>query len=133
MSAAESTRPPLSRQRRTGRMLVIAGFTVFAGYLVVSVLTSVVMSLYGKPPSAHAGALSEDDRNYCVRTLVSLRDELEEEITLVAQPPKPRIDAKAHWETWNASFRERFDDARGRCVHDDAGMEHAYEAPPCDA
>jgi hypothetical protein len=72
--------------------------------------------------------LSADDRNYCVRTLVGLRDELEEEMTTVAQPPKPRIDAKARWETWDASFRERFDDARGRCVHDDVGMEHAYEA-----
>ena len=123
-----AAKPPISRQRRIGRLIVLGVFFVGAGYLVVSVVTSVVLSLYGKPPSAHAGALSEDDRSYCVRALVGLRDELEEQMTLVAQPPKPGVDAKARWERWDASFRGRFDDASMRCVRDDAGMEHAYEA-----
>jgi hypothetical protein len=94
---------------------------------LITVLASVLLALYGKPPSLHDGIFSAEDRNYCVRTLVALRDELEQEVTFVAQPPKPRIDTQARWETWNASFHERFHEAQARCMHD-AGLEHAFDS-----
>jgi hypothetical protein len=112
--------------RRVGRLSVLAVFAVVAGYILVSCITSVLLALYGKPPHMHGGALQTEDRSYCVRTLVALRDELELEVTNVAQPPKPRVDAGARWAAWDATFHQRFDEARLRCAQDDE-LSSAYE------
>lgn len=112
--------------RRAGRLVVFSVFAVIASYVLISVLVSVFLALYGKPPTLDDGAFGADDRSYCVRTLVGLRDELEQEVTNVAQPPKPRVDAKERWQTWDATFHERMSTARARCSQDD-GLEQAFE------
>lgn len=114
------------RFRRIGRMSVLAVFSVAAFWILASCITSVLLALYGKPPTMHGGTLEASDRNYCVRTLVGLRDELEQEVTNAAQPPKPQIDAKARWATFDANFHKRFDEARARCGQDQQ-IETAYE------
>ncbi|MEZ0313235.1 MAG: hypothetical protein ACAI38_15795 [Myxococcota bacterium] len=123
MTNAAVPSPPF---RRTGRLVVFSLFAVVASYILISVIASVFLALYGKPPTLDDGAFGADDRSYCVRTLVGLRDELEQEVTNVAQPPKPRIDAKARWQAWDATYHERMSTARARCSQDD-GIEHAFE------
>ncbi len=124
MTDAAAPSPPF---RRTGRLVVASLFTIVVSYILITVLTSVFLALYGKPPSLDAGAFSAEARGYCVRTLVALRDELEQEVTNVAQPPKPRVDARAHWQAWDSTFSERMSTARARCSQDD-GIAHAYES-----
>lgn len=123
VAAAEPIDP---RFRRIGRWFAIALFSVTGGWILVACITSVVMALYSKPPTMHGGALEGSDRNYCVRTIVGLRDELEVELTNVAQPVKPGIDAGARWSTWDGSFHKRFDEARARCAQDDQ-LDGAYD------
>jgi hypothetical protein len=123
MTDAAAPSPPF---RRTGRWVVFSLFAVTASYILISVLASVFLALYGKPPTLDDGAFGADDRGYCVRTLVALRDELEQEVTNVAQPPKPRVDAKARWQAWDATFHERMSTGRARCSQDE-GIEHAFE------
>lgn len=123
MTDTATPSPPF---RRIGRTLVFTLFIILAVYILGVTLTSVFLALYGKPPSLHDGAFTVADRSYCVRTLVGLRDELEQEVTNVAQPPKPRIDAQARWLAWDATFAERMAEARSRCTQDD-GMERAYD------
>ena len=112
--------------RRTGRWVVFSMFAIVTSYILISVIASVFLALYGKPPTLDDGAFGADDRNYCVRTLVGLRDELEQEVTNIAQPPKPRVDAKARWQAWDATFQERMSAARARCSQDD-GIDHAFQ------
>lgn len=119
--------PPSPSFRRSGRLVIYAVFILFAGYILTSVLTSVFLALYGNPPSTLDGGFSAEERSYCVRTLVGLRDELEQEVTNVAQPPRPRIDAKERWQTWDVSFHERFNSAQSRCTRDDR-FDRAYES-----
>lgn len=117
---------PEPRFRRIGRMIPVAGFAVAAVYILGTILTSVFLGIYGRPPSLDDGVFGAEDRGYCVRTLVGLRDELEQEVTFVAQPPKPRVDAQARWQAWDASFHDRFNEAQSRCVRDE-GFERAYD------
>ncbi len=123
MTDAAASVPPF---RRTSRLVVFSLFAVVASYILITVIASVFLALYGKPPTLDDGAFGADDRSYCVRTLVGLRDELEQEVTNVAQPPKPRVDAKARWQAWDATFHERMSTARARCSQDQ-GFEGAFE------
>lgn len=120
------TTTPRPAFRRIGRTLVFTTFAILAVYILGVTLTSVFLALYGKPPTLQDGDFTVAQRSYCVRTLVGLRDELEQEVTNVAQPPKPRVDAQARWLAWDATFHERMGEARSRCNQDD-DMGSAYE------
>ena len=127
MADATAAAAPIDpRFRRIGRLSVLALFSLVAGYVIITCIASVVLALYGKPPHMHGGALEAQDRGYCVRTLVALRDELEQEVTNVAQPPKRGVDAGARWQTFDSSFHQRFDEARARCAKD-ADIDSAYD------
>lgn len=115
---------PVSRPRRIGRYIVYCFFAALTAYLVIMVLTSVLLSLYGTPPVAGSARLEGAQRDWCLRTLVTLRDELEHEVQLALRVP-PRGDPQARFATWNARWMQRQVDGASRCP-DEAAFERAH-------
>jgi hypothetical protein len=99
-----------------GRLFVMGLFWGIFSYAVGSLVVSVVTTLYGRPPAPYADAASQAKRReWCLRTLAGLRDELESEVSLeltrAATPTAPLGRFEAFDERWTAEL----EDAAFRC------------------
>jgi hypothetical protein len=114
----------LAERKRSfvGRLIVISVFTVFSGYMVAAIFGSVISDLYGSPPPTQATGLSVRERTWCIRSLGSLRDELQGQVTHELLYPVREGDPLARWKLWHAAWVQRLQAARFRCVGTGNGM-----------
>ena len=120
MSDSRSPRSPL------GRGIVLVLFGALIGWSAWAILGSVIVDLYGKPPSAGTTELDLSDRMWCIRRLAGLRDELQGRVTFEARTPPSRIDPLSRWQGWNQKWLADFDGARSRCALSESQLTSSY-------
>jgi len=111
-----------------GRGIVYTLFGIVATYLCVTMLGSVVVDLYGKPPvDTGLAQMSLRQRSWCTRNLIALRDELEGQVTLELQHPRTEGDPLGRWRVWDEGWRDRFERAKSGCATvEDSAFTTAY-------
>lgn len=114
-SAARATAVAKRETSWFGRIVVFSAFGAVVLYFTVALFGSILANLYGEPPSAHAGVLRLSERNWCIRALVGLRDELEGQVTLELQHPRREGAPLSRWHLWDAGWRLKLATARSRC------------------
>lgn len=112
-----------------GRLVVMGGFWGIFAYGVIALYVSIATTLYGRPPAGGGDDSAKlRQQQWCLRTLVGLRDELEAEVNhelsrafSTAEVPPGRFPAFE--ERWQADF----EDAAARCdTSVDPAMADAY-------
>lgn len=111
-----------------GRLIVLVLFCAVVGYFAVAIVGSVVTDLYGGPPANASGELDARERTWCIRTIVGLRDELENQVTVEMQRPGRAGDPFARWREWEAQWTARYEAGKGRCVgFGNTALDRGYE------
>ncbi|OGQ80952.1 MAG: hypothetical protein A2289_12290 [Deltaproteobacteria bacterium RIFOXYA12_FULL_58_15] len=112
-----------------GRVIVITLFATVVVYFATAILGSVFSHLYGKPPpQGQATVMGTQERTWCIRRLVGLRDELEGQVTLELHHPKREGDPFSRWQLWNEGWRDKLGTAETRCVgFGTSNLDRAYE------
>lgn len=111
-----ATETPRRERSFWGRLVVKSIFWGVAGYAILALVISVVSTLYGRPPAPESDSIGQLKRKeWCLRTLAGLRDELESEVSLefnrVAKPTAPLGRFQAFDERWTSEL----EDAALRC------------------
>jgi hypothetical protein len=121
---------PQPRERSFwGRLVVMGVFWGVFAYGVIALYVSIATTLYGRPPAGGGDDVAKvRQEQWCLRTLVGLRDELEAEVNhelarafSTAEVPPARFPAFE--ERWQSDF----EDAASRCdTRVDPVMADAY-------
>lgn len=124
--SSESRAAPSPRFRRLGRTLVYVAFACATLYVPAAIFKSVLASLYGGAPVSGAASAAAQ-RDWCARSLVGLRDELEGQVTSLLQYPRLPGSPLERWRMWEESWTERMHEASRRCAGEvDGGLAQAY-------
>ncbi len=103
-----------------GRLIVLGAFWGVTAYAAIALIASVVLSLYGHPPTRSADALGRArEREWCLRTLAGLRDELESEVAAEVSYREVRRTS-GRFGTFEERWQADFEEAAARC---DASVE----------
>ncbi len=121
---------PSQRRSTAGRIVVHTVFWSIAAAVFVALMGSVLANLYAAPPSPDSpgGAFEKRQRDWCLRTLIGLRDELEVEVTHELAYSPGRRPPMSRWSAWVDDWRAELEDAKVRCTAGhDPDMAGAYQ------
>ena len=110
-----TTNQPVAERSFWGRVFVLGPFWGVSAYVALAIIGSLVTTLYGGAPTfAQSDAAARArQREWCLRTLVTLHDELESEVThALTRIPEPPLE---RFTTFEERWQGELELAAARC------------------